>query len=72
MSGNGDSEDRPRRVPADVFDALERSVRLQSHYAKLLNQYDGGERMTFDSADQWIARLKAVNAVERRMGNVMG
>ena len=34
--------------------ALEASVRLQSHYALLLNEYDDGERMTFDDADAWM------------------
>lgn len=44
-------------------DALEKSVKLQSHYAKLLNMYDGGERMSFDSADKWIERLREVEEV---------
>jgi len=37
--------------------ALEESVKLQSHYASLLNQYDGGRRMTFANADAWCMRL---------------
>lgn len=37
--------------------ALESSVRLQSHYAKLLNMHDGGERIGFESAQQWLERL---------------
>lgn len=37
--------------------ALDESVKLQSHYARLLNQYDGGERMTFESGRTWIERL---------------
>ncbi len=36
---------------------LRRSVKLQSHYARLLNMLDGGQRMTFDSAAAWIYRL---------------
>jgi hypothetical protein len=40
--------------------ALEESVKLQSHYASLLNQYDGGQRMTFASADEWLARVAEV------------
>ena len=35
--------------------ALEASVRLQSHYAWLLNEHDDGGRMTFDDADAWMA-----------------
>jgi len=37
-------------------------VKLQSHYARILNDYDGGKRMTFGSADEWIARLRAIAA----------
>jgi hypothetical protein len=40
--------------------ALDEIVKLQSPYAQLLNQYDGGERMTFDSAEEWIKRLQTV------------
>lgn len=38
--------------------ALEESVKLQAHYANLLNQYDGGERRGFKDADAWVSRLK--------------
>lgn len=38
--------------------ALKESVKLQSHYAKLLNMYDGGERMPFENAEVWIARIQ--------------
>ena len=41
-------------------EALEKSVKLQSHYAVLLNQYDGGERMIFTNAAQWMSRLQAL------------
>jgi len=41
-----------------LLGALERSVKLQSHYAKLLNMYDGGERLQFATAQEWIARLQ--------------
>ena len=37
--------------------ALRESVLLQSHYAALLNQYDGGNRKGFANADEWIERL---------------
>lgn len=42
----------------DVARALEESVKLQSHYASLLNTYDGGQRMQFSTADEWIKRLR--------------
>jgi len=36
--------------------ALEDLVKLQAHYAKLLNQYDGGRRHAFTSAEDWLNR----------------
>lgn len=38
--------------------ALEESVKLQSHYAGLLNQYDGGLRLGFATVEQWLERLR--------------
>lgn len=38
--------------------ALAESVKLQAHYAELLNQYDGGKRMIFKTPEAWMARLK--------------
>lgn len=38
--------------------SLEESVKLQSHYAGLLNAYDGGKRMQFIDSDAWITRLR--------------
>ena len=40
------------------IEALEESVKLQSHYAAILNQYDGGKRICFPSVDAWLDRLK--------------
>jgi len=40
--------------------ALSESLKLQKHYAKLLNQYDGGERMIFGSISEWIDRLRVI------------
>ena len=37
--------------------ALEESVKLQTHYAGILNQYDGGVRMQFYTVDSWVNRL---------------
>lgn len=42
--------------------ALMESLRLQSHYAKLLNDYDGGKRLTFESVDAWLKRLREVES----------
>lgn len=36
---------------------LEASLKLQSHYADLLNMYDGGKRMKFFNALEWLKRI---------------
>lgn len=41
----------------DLYVALEESVKLQSHYARLLNLYDCGGRLDFANAQAWIDRL---------------
>jgi flavodoxin len=41
----------------DLWAALEESVKLQSHYAFLLNCHDGGQRKPFDDAQAWVDRL---------------
>jgi len=41
-------------------EALAESVKLQSHYASLLNMHDGGTRYTFDSPEAWVKRLEEV------------
>lgn len=43
--------------PTGTMSALEESVRLQSHYAALLNQYDGGNRKGFADAAEWVDQL---------------
>jgi len=45
---------------AELTKALDESVKLQSHYATLLNQYDGGERVMFADSDDWIRRLSDI------------
>lgn len=44
--------------------ALENSVELQSHYAELLNLFDGGKRMTFKSGKEWIKRLVNIGRLQ--------
>ena len=41
-----------------LITALEKSLKLQSHYAYLLNMYDGGTRIQFENSEKWIERLK--------------
>lgn len=36
---------------------LKESLKLQSHYAELLNAYDGGNRMMFATVDAWLERF---------------
>lgn len=43
-----------------IANALAESVKLQSHYAGLLNTYDGGRRQVFSTVDEWLARLDEV------------
>jgi len=50
----------------DLRIALEESVKLQRHYAELLNMYDGGRRITFKDADAWITRLRETGTLRRR------
>lgn len=49
-------EPQPEREP-DLRMALEESLKLQGHYASLLNAYDGGLRRQFVSVEEWVARL---------------
>ena len=41
------------------------SVKLQSHYAALLNMHDGGERMQFSCPAEWIERLKVCGTIPK-------
>jgi hypothetical protein len=44
----------------DMYVALRESVKLQSHYAELLNWYDSGKRISFTTPEEWIARLREI------------
>ena len=44
----------------ELADALAKSLSLQSHYAHILNMYDGGQRRGFASNQEWLDRLKEV------------
>ncbi len=47
--------------------ALAESLKMQSHYAALLNMHDGGKRIGFDTVEAWLARL-AVAAPSADLG----
>ena len=44
----------------ELMYALEESIKLQSHYASLLNMYDNGKRLQFENAKEWLLRLRKV------------
>ena len=48
------------RVKISVERALRESLKLQSHYAELLNMHDGGQRMTFSTNEEWLNRLESL------------
>lgn len=47
-----------------IMVALNESLKLQRHYAGLLNMHDGGERIEFNSADEWIERLRSMGIIQ--------
>jgi len=53
----------------ELITALQESLKLQRHYAKLINMHDGGERATWDGVSDvampevWIQRLKETGAL---------
>jgi hypothetical protein len=46
-------------------EALTESLKLQCHYASLLNMHDGGQRQQFADPDAWIERLRQTGTIER-------
>lgn len=52
--------ERLRGQNEQVWKALTESVKLQTHYAGILNQYDGGVRIQFFSTEAWLERLRAL------------
>ena len=49
----------------DLIIALRESVKLQSHYADLLNLSDGGSRLQFNSAEDWVKRLMDCDTIRK-------
>jgi hypothetical protein len=50
----------PTASAEELYNALRESLKLQRHYAELLNMNDGGQRRldVFASPEAWIARLR--------------
>lgn len=44
----------------EVWEGLVQSLKLQSHYAELLNMHDGGERIGFKTPKEWLERLREI------------
>ena len=55
-----------RAIPVNIQEALTESVKLQSHYASLLNMHDGGQRIQFANAEAWLARLARLAEMHAR------
>jgi hypothetical protein len=58
-----DRDGSPREIISTLEIALAESLKLQAHYAQLLNMHDGGERMIFISVESWIKRLKEIKMI---------
>ena len=41
-------------------EAFQRLIELSNHYAKLLNDYDGGSRLVFKTPGEWIERMESL------------
>ena len=52
----------------ELYHALEESVKLQSHYAQLLNMYHGGTRLLFKDAQEWLLRLRQLDNRKDKKG----
>lgn len=52
----------------ELMEALIESVKLQSHYAGLLNEYDGGKRQQFSCPAHWIQRLIETGTIKKATG----
>jgi hypothetical protein len=41
----------------EIWKGLQESVKLQAHYAELLNMHDGGKRIIFKTAREWLYKV---------------
>ncbi len=58
---------RPESLSATELEiALQESVKLQAHYAQLLNMHDGGRRRIFPDVAAWVARLRETGTLPAR------
>jgi hypothetical protein len=52
----------------EVYQALEESIKLQAHYARILNMYDGGKRIEFRNASDWLHRIRKLDSQKEKNG----
>jgi hypothetical protein len=45
----------------EIWYALEEAIKLQAHYAELINMHDGGQRIPFKSAKEFLDRLRKLS-----------
>jgi hypothetical protein len=64
-----DEEQRMKHNYRQTIIALAESVKLQAHYAELLNAYDGGQRMIFKSPAELIDRLVQTGTIKPLVGD---
>lgn len=63
-----DEEQRLKHNYKQIVIALEESLKLQAHYAELLNMHDEGRRRIFKSPTEWMDRLIETGTVKPLIG----
>jgi len=59
-----DEEFRLQHNYNQIIKALTESLKLQAHYAELLNMHDGGKRKIFNDVDSWLSRLVETGIIQ--------
>jgi hypothetical protein len=50
----------------EVWYALEEAIKLQAHYAELINMHDGGQRIAFKTAKEFLDRLRKLDNTKKK------
>lgn len=61
-------EQRLKHNYKQIIIAFAESIKLQAHYAELLNTYDGGNRKIFRSPADWVDRLIETKTIQPLVG----
>jgi hypothetical protein len=59
-----DEEQRLKHNYMQTIIALNESLKLQAHYAELLNMHDGGQRKIFNTIQDWTDRLVETKTIK--------